>query len=117
MNLGLFLLGIPIWGLLLGLSGAFDTSLATSRGEYLVGGSLVWQQMLIDAGVFWLGANLVLGLFNMLPFGPLDGAKVKDWNESAFYAVISLFALLVLTWVPFGYWSPLAVLESIANLI
>ena len=57
--------------------------------------------MLIDAGVFWLGANLVLGLFNMLPFGPLDGAKVKDWNENAFYAVISLFALLVLTWVYF----------------
>jgi hypothetical protein len=53
----------------------------------------------------------------MLPFGPLDGAKVKDWNENAFYAVISLFALLVLTWVYFGYWSPTAVLEFIANLI
>ena len=117
VNLGLFLIGITIWGLLLGLSGAFDTSLTTSTGEYLVGGSLVWQQMLIDAGVFWLGANLVLGLFNMLPFGPLDGAKVKDWNENAFYGVISLFALLVLTWVYFGYWSPTAVLEFIANLI
>ena len=117
VNLGLFLIGIPIWGLLLGLSGAFDTSLTTSTGEYLVGGSLVWQQMLIDAGVFWLGANLVLGLFNMLPFGPLDGAKVKDWNENAFYAVISLFALLILTWVYFGYWSPTTTLEFIANLI
>jgi Zn-dependent protease len=117
VNLGLFLIGIPIWGLLLGLSGAFDATLTTSRGEYLVAGSLVWQQMLIDAGVFWLGANLVLGLFNMLPFGPLDGAKVKDWNENAFYAVISLFALLILTWVLFGYWSPLTVLEFIANLI
>jgi Zn-dependent protease len=71
--------------------------------------------MLIDAGVYWIGANLILGLFNMLPFGPLDGNKVKDWNENAFYITISVFALLVITMF-LGTWSPTTVLESIASL-
>ena len=56
--------------------------------------------MIIDVGVYWLGANLFLGLFNMLPFGPLDGLKVKDWNETAFYVVILIFAVPLLTYVP-----------------
>ena len=47
--------------------------LATSSREvferiYLVDGALIWQAMLADAGYFWLSANLLLGLFNMLPF-------------------------------------------------
>jgi Zn-dependent protease len=72
--------------------------------------------MLIDAGVFWLGANLVLGLFNMIPWGPLDGAKVKDWNETVFFGVISVFAIFVFTWV-LGGWSPARLLAYIAGLI
>jgi Zn-dependent protease len=117
VNFSLFLIGIPVWGIILGLTGAYDVNLASSTGEYLVGGSLIWQQMLIDAGVFWLGANLVLGLFNMIPWGPLDGAKVKDWSENAFYGVISVFILLVVTWVLYGYWSPARTLEFVAGLI
>jgi Zn-dependent protease len=70
--------------------------------------------MLVDVGVYWLGANLVLGLFNMLPFGPLDGLKVKDWNEQAFFAVLVLFAALVITMFT-GVWSPTNVLMSIAE--
>jgi len=113
VNFGLFLIGIPLWGVILGLTGAFD---ANASGElYLVGGQLFWQKMLIDAGVFWIAANLILGLFNMLPFGPLDGLKVKDWNENAFYATISVFAFLVLS-MYLGMWSPTILLESIANL-
>jgi Zn-dependent protease len=72
--------------------------------------------MLIDAGVFWLSANLVLGLFNMIPWGPLDGAKVKDWNDNAFYAVISIFLLLVVSWVLYRVWSPARLLNYIALL-
>ncbi|MDE0856984.1 MAG: hypothetical protein OSA38_00230 [Candidatus Poseidoniaceae archaeon] len=116
VNFGLFVIGIPVWGLILGLTGAFDTALPNSDLGYLVGGSLIWQQMLIDAGVFWLGANLVLGLFNMIPWGPLDGAKVKDWNENVFYGVISVFAVFVFTWF-LGGWSPVRLLEYIAGLI
>ena len=119
VNFTLFLVGIPFWGLLLGLTGAFDASLPDTDLGYLVGGSLIWQQMLIDAGVFWLGANLVLGLFNMIPWGPLDGAKVKDWNENVFWGVIGVFSILVFSWVLTGgdVWSPRGLLEMIAGII
>lgn len=116
VNFGLFIIGIPMWGIILGLSGVYDGGFISNTGVYLVGGSLVWQQMLIDAGVFWLGANLVLGLFNMIPWGPLDGAKVKDWNDNAFYAVISIFLLLVVSWVFYDVWSPAELLNYIALL-
>ena len=116
-NFGLFLIGIPLWGLILGLSGAFDTLPAGGSlfgREYLLDGRLVWQAMLVDAGVYWLGANLVLGLFNMIPWGPLDGAKVKDWNENVFYGVISVFAILAISYF-MGVWKPIELLEMIAN--
>lgn len=115
-NFALFLIGIPLWGIILGLSGAFDTATTSNlfAPTYIVNGALVWQAMLIDAGVFWLSANLILGLFNMLPFGPLDGLKVKDWNEQVFFVVIGVFALLVFTMFT-GVWSPLNVLYTIAQ--
>jgi Zn-dependent protease len=113
VNFGLFLIGIPLWGIILGLTGAFEVS---SQGSmYLVGGQLIWQKMLIDAGIFWIGANLILGLFNMIPWGPLDGSKVKDWNENAFYATISLFGILVASWLFLGLWNPETLIKSIAE--
>ncbi|MCH1540939.1 MAG: hypothetical protein L7S56_05860 [Candidatus Poseidonia sp.] len=115
VNFGLFLIGIPIWGVILGLTGAFDATLPADATGYLYGGTLIWQQMLIDAGVFWIGANLVLGLFNMIPWGPLDGAKVKDWNENVFYGVISVFAILAISYF-MGVWKPIELLEMIASL-
>ena len=72
--------------------------------------------MLIDAGIVWLYANLILGLFNMIPWGPLDGAKVKDWSESAFYTVFLIFLIPVISMF-FGYWSPYNLLEGLVNLI
>ena len=118
-NLGLFIIGIPLWGIVLGLSGAFDSLPNEASGQafgqgYLLDGSLVWQAMLIDVGVYWLGANLFLGLFNMIPFGPLDGLKVKDWSENVFYAVILVFAVPLFTMF-LGIWTPSALLSSIAT--
>ena len=117
-NLGLFLIGIPLWGLILGLSGAHDYLAANSREVferiYLVDGALIWQAMLADAAYFWLSANLLLGLFNMLPFGPLDGLKVKDWNEQAFFFVLLIFAVPVFTMFT-GVWSPAAVLAAVSE--
>jgi hypothetical protein len=52
----------------------------------------------------------------MLPFGPLDGLKVRDWSEGAFYAVLLIFAVPVLAMI-FGMWSPMALLQSLAALI
>lgn len=119
-NLGLFIIGIPLWTLVLGLSGAFDATnlpqLSTGANAYLSGGSIVWQAMLIDAGVWWLSANLILGLFNMIPWGPLDGAKVKDWSEPAFYLVFCIFLIPVLGMF-LGLWGPTALLSSCVELI
>ena len=121
-NLSLFLVGIPIWIIILGLTGAmngnppslFEGGVSTA---YIEGNSIIWQSMLVDAGAVWLSANLILGLFNMIPFGPLDGAKVKDWSEQAFYTVLLIFLIPILSWVFFGIWSPKGRLESGVNLL
>ena len=59
---------------------------------------------------------LSVGLFNMFPFGPLDGVKVKDWNEQVFYGVFLIFLITVLGML-LGMWSPTALLENIVNKI
>ena len=33
----------------------------------------------------WMWGNAVLGTFNMIPFGPLDGRKIKRWSQTIFY--------------------------------
>ena len=113
VNFGLFVIGIPVWAIILGLTNAYET-LPSSSSAYLEGGTLIWQAMLIDAAQFWLAANLVLGLFNMLPFGPLDGLKVKDWNDTAYFLVLSLFLVPLILWWLIGAWSPALLLEALA---
>ena len=119
-NLGLFIIGIPLWVLILGISGAFNVAdlptLNSGSGAYLSSGNIVWQAMLIDAGVWWLSANLILGLFNMIPWGPLDGAKVKDWSEPAFYYVFCIF-LIPVAGMFLGIWGPKALLSSCVDLL
>ena len=119
-NLSLFIIGIPIWVLILGLTGAFELSsipmLENGRRAYVDDGSIIWQSMLVDAGVWWLSANLILGLFNMFPFGPLDGVKVKDWNEQVFYAVFLIFLIPVLGMF-LGFWSPTDLLQDAVTTI
>ncbi len=43
----------------------------------------------------WLIANAILGAFNMLPFGPLDGKKIKTWSEPVFWSFLGIFILIV----------------------
>ena len=43
----------------------------------------------------WLWGNAVLGLFNMLPFGPLDGKKIRTWSMPIFWIWIIICASLV----------------------
>ncbi|MDC0851836.1 hypothetical protein OAQ40_02115 [Euryarchaeota archaeon] len=34
---------------------------------------------------WWMWGNAALAVFNMLPFGPLDGKKIKTWSETMFW--------------------------------
>ena len=119
-NFALFLIGIPLWGILIGLTGAHiplpteEFGILGWRGTYVVDNVLIWQAMVFNAGVYWIVFNLVLGLFNMLPFGPLDGLKVKDWSNGAFLTVIGVFVLLVFTMYT-GGWSASNVLTAVAQ--
>ena len=52
----------------------------------------------------------------MLPFGPLDGRKIKSWSEQAFWVMIAMFVLplyLMLT----NTWSPMNVVIQISTII
>ena len=64
-NFSLFLIGIPVWGILIGLTGA-HVPLATDefgilgfRGTYVVDNVLIWQAMVFNAGVYWIVSFLV----------------------------------------------------------
>lgn len=119
-NFGLFLIGIPLWGILIGLTGAHiplpteEFGILGWRGTYVVDNALLWQAMVFNAGVYWIVFNLALGLFNMLPIGPLDGLKVKDWSNGAFFTVIGVFVLLVFTMYT-GAWSASTLLTAVAE--
>ena len=73
VNLGLFIVGLPLGALLLGLTNAFEV--VPSMDDYFVDGALNWPLMLINICTFWLYANLILGLFNMLPLAPSTGSR------------------------------------------
>ena len=67
----------------------------------LLGGaeSLLGELILVP----WLWGNAVLGLFNMLPFGPLDGKKIRTWSIPVFWIWIIICVSLVwfnLTYLP-----------------
>nr|ANV78913.1 hypothetical protein [uncultured Candidatus Thalassoarchaea sp.] len=49
----------------------------------------------------WLWGNSILAAFNMLPFGPLDGKKIKTWSETTFY--IWLTISLACIWITINY--------------
>jgi Zn-dependent protease len=44
--------------------------------------------------MLWMIANAILGAFNMLPFGPLDGKKIKAWSEPVFWTFLGIFVMI-----------------------
>ncbi len=52
--------------------------------------------LLLNSFFYATGFSFFLGLFNMLPFGPLDGWKVKYWNDRVFWALLIISGLLAL---------------------
>lgn len=52
------------------------------------------------------GFSFFLAIFNMLPFGPLDGKKVKYWNETAFWILFGIAGLLMIeTYVSYFFFN------------
>jgi len=39
---------------------------------------------------YWMWANGILGALNMLPFGPLDGKKIKTWSDVVFWLWLTI---------------------------
>ncbi len=111
VNLGLFVIGIPVGGILLGLSG-IGTEIA---GEYLTSSGLNLKLVLYDIVLWWIGANLILATFNMLPFGPLDGAKIRDWNEGVWFGFFIFFLTLSFLMIT-GTWNAMSLSLAIAGL-
>ncbi len=112
VNLGLFVIGIPLGAFLFMLTNAQDYSTI----GYLQDGSLVWQSMVYDIVLYWIGANLILGLFNMIPLGPLDGVKVKDWNNGVWWALFLIFLSPIIIYLATPY-SPMTLVIWLSNLV
>ncbi len=57
------------------------------------------NSLLIDLSRFGMFINAFLAAFNMAPFGPLDGVKVREWSTSVFVVVFIMSILLAIyTW-------------------
>ncbi len=62
-------------------------------------GFLVWL-----LGLYGTNINLILGLFNMIPFPPLDGSKIITWNPAVYIALgVGLGATLFWFWRLIGF--------------
>ncbi|GGN87988.1 MULTISPECIES: metalloprotease [Haloarcula] len=75
---GLIALAGPVTNILLAV--VFVVPFAVAFFGYT--GGIVWE--IARRG---LQINLLLAGFNMLPFGPLDGRKVRAWSNVVFFAV------------------------------
>ena len=51
----------------------------------------------------------------MLPFGPLDGVKVRDWSYGAWLSLTLVFTLPLVAWM-FTPWSPMDLAIGLASL-
>jgi Zn-dependent protease len=59
---------------------------------------------------YWMFANGILGALNMLPFGPLDGKKIRTWSVPMFW--IWLIICISMVWFNFTQLDSLLVLGT-----
>lgn len=84
---GLIALAGPVTNLV--LSALFFIALLT-----IIVARLSTPDLLIDICAIGFGLNAWLGLFNMIPAGPFDGAKVLSWSPLVFGITVAVGILL-----------------------
>jgi Zn-dependent protease len=63
-------------------------------GALLVARTLAVPPLLLDGLRMGFHINAILGVFNMLPIGPIDGAKVLNWNGAVFGVLLAIAAAI-----------------------
>lgn len=53
------------------------------------------NNLLITIAQYGISVNTWLAIFNMLPFGPLDGKKVFLWNKTVYFVVLGTAVLFM----------------------
>lgn len=104
VNFTLFGFGIIFGGLVLGITGAEEY--ANNQLGFISDGAINLKAMIGGVVYWWIFANLGLGFFNLIPFGPLDGAKVKSWNEMVWFGTFLVFIIIIYLWAS-GTFSPI----------
>jgi len=104
VNFTLFGFGIIFGGLVLGIAGAEEY--ANNQLGFISDGAINLKAMIGGTVYWWIFANLGLGFFNLIPFGPLDGAKVKAWNETVWFGTFMIFIVIIYLWAS-GTFSPI----------
>jgi Zn-dependent protease len=77
---------VMMWGVGIGL---IALGLETTEFTYVLNGKPRGLLFL------WCWGNVGLGAFNMIPFGPLDGRKVKTWSNVVYWIWVSIFVGLI----------------------
>lgn len=87
----------------------------TKKEDGMISFAGPFTNMLLAFGFLWLGTlgmgfrdvagigyrvNMFLGLFNMVPFYPLDGSKVFAWSAGAWAALAAVFVVFNFIMVP-----------------
>jgi len=73
---------------LIALAGpAVNLALAVLFAVLWLGGGAFGTSFVREVGQWGVAVNLALAAFNVLPFGPLDGATIREWNTVVWAAV------------------------------
>ncbi|PWI47473.1 hypothetical protein CEE45_11705 [Candidatus Heimdallarchaeota archaeon B3_Heim] len=60
-------------------------------GFAILPSNLELASIVLQVGITGVSLNIFIGLFNLLPLGVFDGAKVLDWDGRIWIALIGLF--------------------------
>jgi Zn-dependent protease len=82
---------IAFSGFLFAAPGAvWHTGMLSKRQLGLIAAAGPITNLVLAGLTMGYSVNAILGVFNMLPFGPIDGAKVLNWSGVAFGALIGV---------------------------